>query len=130
MIAQAHRDHPVLSVRQLCELFGLSRSWYYNRHDTPAQAERGVRLRDAIERIVLAFPGYGYRRVTKALQRDGWMVNHKRVLRVMRQESLVCHLKRHFVPTTDSWHALRTYPNLLTGRALTGLDEAWVAEIV
>jgi hypothetical protein len=60
---------------------GLSRSWYYAR---PVAAERKVRkdvgLRDAIERIVLEFPGYGYRRVTAALRRAGWRVNHKRVL--------------------------------------------------
>ena len=51
---------------------------------------------------MLAFPGYGYRRVTHALARDGWTVNHKRVLRVMREESRLCQLKRRFVPTTDS----------------------------
>ena len=86
-------------------------------------------LRDAIERIVLDFPGYGYRRVTKALQRDGRPVNHKRVLRVMREESLLCQLKRRFVATTDSAHGYRTYPNLLAGAVLDGLDWAWVADI-
>ena len=74
-------------------------------------------LRDAIEQIVLAFPGYGYRRVTHALQREGWAVNHKRVLRVMREESLLCQLKRRFVVTTDSQHTHATYPNLLTDAA-------------
>jgi len=88
-----------------------------------------VRLRDAIERIVLDFPGYGYRRVTHALVREGWAVNHKRVLRVMREESLLCHLKRRFVPTTDSAHAWRSYPNLLKGTILTAPDQAWVADI-
>ena len=129
MITQARRDHPDLSVRRLCDLLGLSRSWYYDRPHAPARAERDIRLRDAIERIVLACPGYGYRRVTKALQREGWAINHKHVLRVMRQESLLCHLKRRFVPTTDSRHALRTYPNLLIGWPLTGPDAAWVADI-
>lgn len=86
-------------------------------------------LRDAIEQIVLMFPGYGYRRVTHALQHDGWMVNHKRVLRIMRHESLLCQLQRRWVPTTDSRHGLATYPNLLTGHELTGLQQAWVADI-
>ncbi len=65
-------------------------------------------LRDAIEQLVLELLGYGYRRVTKALQRNGWGVNHKQVLRVMRQEALLCQLERRFVVTTDSGHALRT----------------------
>ena len=115
MIAQAQRAHPELPVRRLCALLGIGRSWYYERSEQPTRAERDVALRDAIERIVLEFPGYGYRRVTKALAREGWAVNHKRVLRVMRQEALLCQLKRRFVATTDSGHALRTYPNLLAG---------------
>jgi putative transposase len=74
-------------------------------------------LRDVIERIVLEFPGYGYRRVTAELHRQHWEVNHKRVLRIMRAEALLCQLQRSWV-TTDSKHGLRTYPNLLAGRVL------------
>jgi len=47
----------------------------------------------------------------------------------MRQESLLCQLKRRFVLTTDSAHGYRTYPNLLAGVALDRLDQAWVADI-
>ncbi len=109
-------------------------SWYYT-HPTPeTRAERALDLRDAIERVTLEFPGYGYRRVTHALQREGRTVNHKRVLRVMRQESLRCQLKRRFLVTTDSTHGLPTYPNLLTQASLTQAsltapNQAWVADI-
>lgn len=75
------------------------------------------------------FPGYGYRRVTKQLDREGVVVNHKRVLRVMRQESLLCQLKKRFVATTDSAHSHRVYPNLMEALTLDGLDQAWVADI-
>ena len=76
------------------------------------------------------FPGYGYRRVTHALRRAGWgPINHKRVLCVMREESLLCQLKRRFIVTTDAAHGYRTYPNLLKGAALDRLDQAWVADI-
>ena len=129
MIAQARREDPQLSVRRLCALLGVGRSWYYERSAAPTRAERDVALRDAIERIVLELPGYGYRRVTKALAREGWAVNHKRVLRVMRRESLLCQLKRRFVTTTDSLHALRTYPNLIADIGLSGPDQVWVADI-
>jgi putative transposase len=129
MIARAGQDHPDLSVRRLCALLGVGRSWYHERPERPTQAERDVALRDAVERLVLAFPGYGYRRVTKALRREGWAVNHKRVLRLMRQESLLCQLERRFVVTTDSGHGLRTYPNLVAGLEPTGPDQVWVADI-
>jgi transposase InsO family protein len=112
MIVQARQAYPELSERRLCALLDVGRSWYYERSERPNQAERDTALRAAVERVVLEFPGYGYRRVTKALEREGWTINHKRVLRVMRQESLLCQLKRRFVVTTDSRHALRFYPNL------------------
>lgn len=129
MIAAAQISYPDLSIRRLCAAFGLSRTWWYTRPTEEELAQRDTDLRDAIERLVLEFPGYGYRRVTKALQRDGWVVNHKRVLRVMRDESLLCQLERRFVRTTDSVHALRTFPNLLTDRELAGPDQAWVADL-
>ena len=130
MIAAAREGHPELSVRRLCTLLGVNRAWYYaQQRDESAAREEETRLRDAIERLVLAFPGYGYRRVTKALQRDGWDSNHKRVLRVMRQESLLCQLKRRFVATTDSRHGCRAYPNLLRAAVVDRLDQAWVADI-
>jgi len=76
----------------------VNRAWYYarqHREVSPSKLAEAVALRDAIEQIILDFSGYGYRRVTHALQRAGWKVNHKRVLRIMREESLLCHLKRH-----------------------------------
>jgi len=100
----------------------------YAAVDQPADRVETA-LRDAIETLVLAFPGYGYRRVTRALQRDGWTINHKRVLRVMRQESLLCQLKRRWVSTTDAEHGLTTHPNLVKDRAVTTLNAVWLADI-
>ncbi len=129
MIERVHEQHPEISIERLCELMGVSRSWYYGRPSAAEKVPKDVALRDAIERIVLEFPGYGYRRVTVALGREGWSVNHKRVLRVMREESLLCQLRRRFVPTTDSAHAFGRYPNLIKEVELGGLDQAWIADI-
>ena len=120
---------PELSVRRLCPLLGISRSWWYERTSPREPDLAAMALRDAIERIVLEFPGYGYRRVTHALHRNGWHVNAKRVLRVLREEALLCQLKRRFVPTTDSRHGLGSYPNLLAERRLSRPNQAWVADI-
>jgi len=130
MIEQAHYEHAELSIERLCELFSVSRSWYYERSSQPESTEEETALRDQIERIILEFPGYGYRRVTHALAREGMSVNHKRVLRIMREESLLCHLKKRFVVrTTDSRHGLPVYPNVLTDAVLTAPDQAWVADL-
>jgi transposase InsO family protein len=129
VIARIKEEHPELSIERLCELMGISRSWYYEHPSAEQKARKDVVLRDAIEQIVLEFPGYGYRRVTAALRRQGWRVNHKRVLRIMRHESLLCQLKRRFKVTTDSAHSFRRYPNLLEDIELQGPDEGWVADI-
>jgi putative transposase len=129
MIAQAKEEHPCVSVRELCRMFGVNRSWYLRQgRCVPPSLEEETRLRDAIERLCLTFPGYGYRRVTAQLRRDGWSVNHKRVLRVMREESLLCRLKRAFRPAS-SGSTRAAYPNLLKGWELTGLDQAWVVDL-
>jgi len=128
-MSSLRQEFPSLSIRQLCALLEVSRSWVYARPHALTQAERDVALRDAIEQIVLEFPGYGYRRVTAELHRQQWTVNHKRVLRIMRQEALLCHLKRSWIATTDSRHGLPIYPNLLAGLAVEQPNQAWVADI-
>jgi len=77
----------------------------------------------------LEFPYYGYRRITAELQNRGYAVNHKRVLRLMRQEKLLCYKKKFKPVTTDSTHGLPVYPNLLKGREITGLNQAWASDI-
>jgi transposase InsO family protein len=129
MIVAACQAYPTLSLQQLCALFAVSRAWLYERRERPEIHPDDLALRDAIEAITLDFPGYGYRRVTKQLQRDGWRINHKRVLRIMREHALLCQLQRRFVPTTDSRHAYRRYPNLLAAATLSAPDQAWVADI-
>ncbi len=129
MIERVREEHPGVSIEGLCELMGVSRSWYYARPPATEKAKKDVELRDAIERIVLEFAGYGYRRVTVALRREGWTVNHKRVLRIMREETLLCQIKHRFVPTTDSAHAFGRYPNLIKGIEIDGLDRVWISDI-
>jgi putative transposase len=71
------------SVRELCKLFRVNRAWYYARQKLRDERESfEIELKGAVEALLLEFAGYGYRRVTKALQRAGWQINHKKVLRL------------------------------------------------
>jgi len=88
-----------------------------------------MELREAIQEIALEMPAYGYRRVSRELRRRGWGVNRKRVLRLMRQDNLLCLRKKKWVRTTDSNHALPIYPNLASELLLTRPDQLWVADI-
>jgi transposase InsO family protein len=129
VISQVKQEKAQMSIRKLCETLEVNRRWYSARLAQGETAGPDVELRDAIEQITLEFAGYGYRRVTHALMRAGWSVNHKRVLRIMREESLLCHLKRQFVPTTDSHHPFQVYPNLVKGLEVDAPDVVWVADI-
>ena len=130
MIRQQQRERPGLPVEVACQLLGVSRgSFYYQGEEFDHQAFWDELLREQLEPIVLELPGYGYRRATKELHRQGWHVNHKRVLRVMREAGLLCRRRRRSVRTTNSAHGLRVWPNLLPEVKPTGLDQVWVADL-
>jgi putative transposase len=105
-------------------------TFYYNgKARSPDQAKAEADLRDRIEAICLEFPRYGYRRVTHQLKHEGWLVNHKKVLRLMRESDLLCRVKRRWVRTTDSNHRFPRYPNLIKGMVINSLNQVWVADI-
>jgi putative transposase len=110
---------------------GLSRSTYYDcaRQNSMQAKKEEADLRDRIEQIVVEFARYGYRRVTYQLRREGYKVNHKRVARIMREQSLQCQDKRRWVKTTDSNHGYRIYPNLIKELEVRRQNEVWVADI-
>jgi putative transposase len=116
-------------VNGLCRAAGVSRAGYYRFLVRPQPQEAAMDLRSQIQRIALRWPAYGYRRVHAELLRHGWTVNHKRILRLMRADNLLCLRRRKFILTTDSKHGLPIYPNLADGMVLTGIDQLWVADI-
>jgi putative transposase len=119
-----------LTVDRMCRLAGVSRAGYYRHWAASAPRQEETAIRDAVQRTALANRRYGYRRIAKELGRNGLVVNHKRVLRLMRKDNLLCLRKRPFVPTTtDSRHEWRVVPNLARGMVLSGLDQLWVADI-
>jgi len=86
-------------------------------------------VRDKIESICLEFPRYGYRRVTHQLKHEGCQINHKKVLRLMRESDLLCQVKRKWMKTTDSRHRFPRYPNLIKGMAISRLNQVWLSDI-
>jgi transposase InsO family protein len=117
------------AVNALCQMTGLSRAGFY-RWRVPRQATPvAMEVRDQMQKIALEAPAYGYRRITHELQRRGFDINHKRVLRMMREDNLLCVRRRAFVVTTDSRHNLRVYPNLAREMTPSAINQLWVADI-
>jgi putative transposase len=117
------------AVSALCQMTGVHRAGFYRwrvpRQATPVEME----LRDQMQKIALESPSYGYRRITFELQHRGFAVNHKRILRMMREDNLLCVRRRSFVATTDSRHNLPIYPNLASQIKPSAINELWVADI-
>src|SRR5262245_9277464 len=125
-----HRLQGELTIERMCALAGVSRAGYYRNWAVSAPRAEETGVRDVIQRLALAHRHYGYRRIAAQLRREGLAVNRKRVLRLMREDNLLCLRKQSFVPvTTCLRHDWRIVPNLARGLVLTGLDQLWVADI-
>jgi putative transposase len=105
-------------------------TYYYQPKRSRASREReDAELRDGIEAVQQDFPRAGYRTVQRYLRRRGRWVGERRIRRIMKRFSLHAEIKRAFVHTTDSKHSHRVYPNLLPGRCLTNVNQAWAADL-
>ena len=120
------------AIRSLGEAVGLSRSTIFRQlHSSASSASTNndVELCGQIQNVALEMRSYGYRPITAELHRRGVIVNHKRVLRLLREDNLLCLRRRAFVRTTDSNHSLTVYPNLARGLALSNINQLWVSDI-
>jgi transposase InsO family protein len=122
-------EDEAMSGERMCQLAHVSRASCYRWQPQSPAPDKDMKLRDVIQRIALEFPSYGRPRITAELKRRQWLVNHKRVHRIMREDNLLCLRRRKFVVTTDSNHNRRIYPNLARKMELTGIDQLWVADI-
>lgn len=128
ILQETVRKRQRLPIAAVCSALSISRSTC-RRYLLNPIVDRDIELRERIQRVALKRSVYGYRRITQELKRQGLSVNHKRVLRIMREDNLLCLRKRRFQKTTDSEHDLPVYPNLVPGMNLTGVDQLWVCDI-
>jgi len=104
----------------------LPRRSFYHK-DKEEAPDKGLESR--ISDICLEFSGYGYRRVTKQLHREGLRVNHKKVSRIMRKKGLQRRPRKRWVRTTDSDHGFRICPNMVRDMKINAINQVWVADI-
>ena len=114
----------------MCQLVPVSRRSFYRSLKVQRPAEEETEVRSLIQQIALEHRRrYGYRRITAELRRRGMQVNHKRVVRIMREDNLLALQPKCFRVTTNSNHKLEIYLNLAARIKLTGINQLWVADI-
>jgi len=119
-----------MSILEMCEAAGVCRAGYYRFLDPEKPAAADMDLRHQMHKVALQRTTYGSRRMAAELKARGWEVNRKRIQRLMREDNLLCVIKRKFVvATTDSRHRFKVYPNRAAEMILTGVDQLWVADI-
>ena len=112
-----------------CKAFDVSQSGFYKWRKRPNKKNSNVVILTEIRLIKCEFLKYGYRRVTKELHRRGIHVNSKKVLKLMKENSLVVKKKRYKPKTTNSNHNLPRHDNLVKNKIITGINQVWVSDI-
>lgn len=105
---------------------GIARSGFYARS---AAAADDTALVEAMHAIKDEFEAYGWRRMQAALRQDGWVVNHKRIKRLMREHGLQPPVRRRFVATTDSAHDQPIFHDHSRELLVNGPNQLWVADL-
>ena len=134
MIWDNQRSPAPVPVKDSAHLLDISKSGYYawaksNGHDSREARDRPVV--EEIMKIIHVFPGYGYRRITRQLNREGKFpnpINHKRVQRLMQENNLQFRHKKFTPMTTDSEHNNPVYPNLLRGLSIDRPNQVWASD--
>jgi putative transposase len=86
-----------------------------------------MHVQSEIQRITLEHRWrYGYRRMTAELRRQGMLVNHKRVARIMRDDNLIAATREW--PRGRRGH-MEVHVNLAGRMKVTGINQLWVADI-
>ena len=119
----------ILPKEKACRDLDVSRQAFYKWKKMEPQPNADYGILETMQQIALEFPKYGYRRITKALHRQGEKVNHKRVHRIMKDNNLLVRRKKFRPVTTQSGHGLKVYPNLAKDLAVTKLNQLWVSDI-
>ena len=119
-----HDDRAVPVVAQ-CRLLKVARSTLYYRPLPVSTDDLAVMRR--MDELHLAYPFYGSRRLAATLRRDGWLVNRKRVKRLMRVMALETIYQK---PNTSRSHPdHKVYPYLLRGLMIDRPNQVWCADI-
>lgn len=125
--AMAEIDNNRINLSRQAYLLGINRTSIYRKPATKTLSELDLQDMRLIDEIYTANPCYGYRRITKAMQRYGRHINRKRVRRLMRIMGLYGISPGPNL--SKNLHAKYRYPYLLRGLQITHPDQVWAVDI-
>ncbi len=117
---------PELPIVSQCRILAVPRSSYYYE-PARTESEENLRLMREIDEVYLEFPFFGSPRMTLRLRELGWVVNEKRVARLMRLMGLQALVPGPHTSRRRSENPV--YPYLLSGLEISEPDQVWCADI-
>ena len=112
------------SIERMCQFAAVSRRSFYRSLKERQPTEEEMEVRSAIQQIALEHRRrYGYRRITAELHRRGMQVDHKRAVRIMREDNLLAIQPKRFKITTNSNHKFEVHLNLASRMKLSGINQ-------
>jgi putative transposase len=123
MIDQSFTD---LSLRDQFLLLNLNRSSYY--YQEIAESKHDQNIANKISELWLKYPFYGYRKITAVLKREGILINHKKVQRLMQEMNLSAIFPK---ANKNKWQKAKynQYPYLLKDLAIDKTNHVWATDI-
>lgn len=134
--------HNIISIRRQCDLLSLNRSSYYYRSSLPdcipknfpihftrpiQETEDNLAYMKRIDQLYMKWPFYGSRKMTTVLNREGYLVNRKRIQRLMRLMGIQAIYPKPRLSIGGPDHKI--YPYLLRGLPIERSDQVWCADI-
>lgn len=114
-----------LTISRQCQLLGLSRSSFYSQNKAVSQQELDLML--AIDKIHLALPFYGARKIQVELNNRGFLIGRGKVRRLMRKMGLeaIYRKPRTSIPKSGD----HIYPYLLKDLQIERVNQVWATDI-
>jgi len=119
------REHSPLSIRKQCALIGLNRSNVY--YQAASESPENVLLMKLLDEEYTRYPFKGVRKLECYLRDLGYVVNHKRVRRLLRLMGIEAIYPKKNLSKSHPAH--KKYPYLLTGLATNKPNQVWCADI-
>lgn len=114
-----------MSIRNQCQLLGISRSEYY--YEGNPETEENLAIMRRLDEPHLKYPVYGSRKLGKLLEREGWVVNRKRVMRLLQVMGIEAIYQKP--KTSEPSKGNQIYPHLLKDLDISGPDQVSCSDI-
>jgi putative transposase len=118
-------NHPQVSIVRQCELLGLARSSYY--YQGAQESEENLHLMHLLDEQYTRTPFYGIGRMTAWLRTQGYVINHKRVERLMSVMGLEAIYPKPRLSQSEAQP--RRFPYLLRNLTIDHVNQVWSTDI-